>query len=78
MELCSICGAQEAYHGDLNHEFNLNGQLVPKSKQPTPTAASGIDMALRLLLLEKGILTPKELMLKEAELRSAIRVEKVP
>lgn len=77
MELCSICSAPEAYHAELNHEFNLNGQLIPKSKQPAPTAASGIDIALRLLLLEKGIITSQELMLKEAELRNALQVEKV-
>lgn len=34
-DLCGVCGMTRENHGDSNHEFNLEGVLIPK-KPPTP------------------------------------------
>jgi len=34
-ELCSICETKRDEHGDKQHEFNTNGDLIPK-KKPEP------------------------------------------
>lgn len=52
----------------LNHEFNLNNQLIPKHKsdkstervQRVPTVIGGIDLELRHILLEKGIISNED------------------
>lgn len=44
-EECSICGVTRENHGDLNHEFNTEGLLIPKKKpepaRNTPPAMRG-------------------------------------
>ena len=66
-EVCSICGGSEDEHGSLHHEFNLNNQLIPRSrevKRPKveriPTVVGAIDLELRHILLEKGIITNED------------------
>jgi hypothetical protein len=69
-ETCSICGKpQGAEHDQLNHEFNINGQLIPKakpahSKPPSayrPTVIGAWDIELRQALINKGIITHEDL-----------------
>jgi hypothetical protein len=62
-EPCSICGGSKDEHEILNHEFNLHNQLIPKVRptpkqqvQRVPTVIGGIDLELRHILLEKGII----------------------
>ena len=33
-EPCSVCGIKRDEHGDTNHEFNLDGQLIPLKPAP--------------------------------------------
>lgn len=33
---CALCGTQRDMHGDSNHEFNLDGQLIPRKPGPAP------------------------------------------
>ncbi len=35
-DLCSICNKTREMHGDMNHEFNLDGQLIQKKARPEP------------------------------------------
>lgn len=35
-ELCSICDKPRDMHGDMNHEFNTEGQLIQKKPRPEP------------------------------------------
>lgn len=66
-DACSICGGSKDEHEALNHEFNLHNQLIPKERskprpQPRqiPTVIGGIDIELRRVLLEKGIITNED------------------
>lgn len=33
---CGVCEETRENHGDKNHEFNINGQLIPKKAGPPP------------------------------------------
>lgn len=64
---CSICGGTEDDHKMLHHQFNLHNQLIPKKTlepkaqvQRVPTVIGGIDLELRHILLEKGIITNED------------------
>lgn len=65
---CSICGGSKEDHEMLHHEFNLFNQLIPKHKpqkanqpvQRVPTVIGGIDLELRHILLEKGIISNED------------------
>lgn len=66
-EICSICGGCKDDHEILNHEFNLNNQLIPKDRstpkrQPAgiPMVVGAIDIDLRRILLEKGIINNED------------------
>lgn len=69
-ETCSICGKDKDSHAELNHEFNTNGQLIPKAK-PVPsnkpqqvrsaTVIGAWDLELRQVLVNKGIITNEDL-----------------
>ncbi len=38
-DLCGVCSTKRDEHGDKNHEFNLEGELIPK-KKPEPARQS--------------------------------------
>lgn len=66
-EACTICGGTKDEHEELNHEFNLNNQLIPKQRtasRPQSRApimvVGAIDTQLRKILLDKGILTNED------------------
>lgn len=61
---CHLCGTTKADHIASNHEFSLSGQLIPRKEAPRMTVRPGTgnaDLALRALLVGKGIITPEEL-----------------
>lgn len=33
---CGICGTTRDMHGDKNHQFNMDGQLIPIKERPAP------------------------------------------
>lgn len=35
-ERCGVCEIARAEHGDMQHEFNLEGDLIPKKPSPPP------------------------------------------
>lgn len=35
-EECGVCGAQRDQHGDKQHQFNLDGQLIPLKPAEPP------------------------------------------
>jgi hypothetical protein len=70
--LC-FCGQDEEAHKGLNHEFSPDGSLVQKIPPTPPTPRVAVDVCLRLLLIEKGLITADELAFKEAELRDQLR-----
>jgi hypothetical protein len=55
----------------MAHRFDPGGQLIPV-EEPKPKAISGIDIPLRLLLVDKGLITLEELTLKEVALREQL------
>lgn len=66
---CLVCGTDRDDHGPMNHQFSEDGELRPvdrstprrqKNPQPTVIVAGAIDMPLRKLLLDKGILTSED------------------
>jgi hypothetical protein len=69
-ETCGLCGKDRDSHDELNHEFNTNGQLIPKAK-PSPsnrpqqvrsaTVIGAWDLELRQVLVNKGIITNEDL-----------------
>lgn len=78
-DLCAICGVLRSRH-DSNHKFSENGELeVVEPTRPRRSAAvSGIDIPLRLLLIDKGVITAEDLAVKEAQLRDKLRGESSP
>ena len=64
-ECCGICDLPRSAHDnpDINHEFNMDGQLIPKSskpKSPTPVKPGLALGRLIGMLANKGLLTPDE------------------
>jgi hypothetical protein len=67
---CLICGETDRdRHTDRNHQFSEDGELRPVDRstprrqnnpQPTVIVAGAIDMPLRKLLLDKGLLTSED------------------
>ena len=79
MEMCGLCGKDERSHMSLNHEYSITGQLIPRSQnQPeapqkvTVNMMSSSDVALRSLLVQKGLVTAEEIFTKEAEIRERL------
>lgn len=35
-DLCMICNKTREMHGDMNHKFSEDGQLIPIEKRPEP------------------------------------------
>lgn len=69
---CGVCGKSRAEHEDMNHEFDIVGNLRPKAAKQPPKALSSVDIPLRLLLIDKGVITAEELTVKEASLREQL------
>lgn len=72
--LC-FCGLDEQAHRSpsVAHRYSPEGQLIPKAEQPPGAkGVSGIDIPLRLLLMDKGLITAEELTLKEVALRDQL------
>lgn len=82
---CRICDRSRQAHreaeaaGEVHHKFSQNGELEqvdpPKPPQQKQTAAPGAPMSpsdpvLRLLLVEKGLVTGQELEEMTQRLRS--------
>lgn len=67
-ELCSICEVKRDEHGDMNHEFNLLGQLIPlkpaaparqdppKERDPNPKPHGVGEMEKAFLRLNEVLL----------------------
>lgn len=75
MTACGVCGQTLKEHKDLNHEYDIGGVLRPRVAQEKPrvSSGSGIDVVLRLVLIDRGYISADDLMLKEAELRDKLR-----
>lgn len=66
---CMVCSKDREGHrqaeaaGEVNHEFSETGQLVPlkKPERTVQTQTLPFDPVLRLLLVEKGLVTGAEL-----------------
>lgn len=77
-EVCSICPNTRENHGDMNHEFNTEGQLIQKKKAPEPRAKapehrddpkprdgdpnSRAIATMLEVLAEKGIFEPRDII----------------
>lgn len=67
-DICSICAGSKDEHEEMNHEFNLNNELIPKDrstpkmKQPRsmPRVVGAYDIELRQILLNKGIISHED------------------
>jgi len=76
---CKVCGGTRLAHRQLNHEFSEDGQLRQKQdppKQRPAAAASGIDLALRMVLIDAGVVSAEDIALKGAELRERIEARR--
>ena len=63
---CGVCSSDRAAHATLNHEFNVEGVLIPKKHTPQPLRRPPVpsdSVILRLInvLASKGILTEQDL-----------------
>lgn len=36
-DICAVCSSPRDQHGDMNHEFSINGELVTVKPGPPPT-----------------------------------------
>lgn len=77
-ELCGICNQARDMHGDMNHEFSVEGDLIPKKKAPEPRVSaprhrddpkprdgdpnSRAIATMLEVLAEKGIFEPKDII----------------
>jgi hypothetical protein len=74
--LCEVCRQTKAWHEEHRpqHEFSLDGQLrraQPMTVEaPMPNVSIPSDPILRLVLIEKGLITSEDLAEAEAKLRS--------
>lgn len=68
-EPCTICGNAEDEHDAMNHQYNLNHELITKvrstpAKQRRQTnqimVVGAMDTDLRRILLDKGIITGED------------------
>lgn len=69
---CGVCGRTKPEHENMAHKFDPGGQLIPVTEELKPKTISGIDIPLRLLLVDKGIITLEELTLKEVALHEQL------
>lgn len=69
---CGICTMDSATHkvaeesGNVNHGFSATGKLIPPNKNepkaaPVRTIIAVPDLALRALLVRKGVITSEDL-----------------
>lgn len=75
MAECGVCGLSPEAHASLNHEFSPSGELIPKktaTDSPKPVSLGGVDVVLRMVLIDLGIVTAEDLALKEAQLRDRV------
>lgn len=65
-ELCGVCGVAKPHHMAKNHEFNANGELIPKrrSTPPMKREASGVtdEVMSRTILRLVHVLTSRGLL----------------
>lgn len=77
-ELCAICNKTREMHGDMNHKFSEDGQLIPLEKRPEPRAqgpghrddpapkpTDEVSRAMATLvevLIEKNVLDAKDVL----------------
>lgn len=80
---CGVCHLPKKEHkklekaGDIHHEFTMDSQLIPIKGSPSPGGQSNtsttvqvpFDPVLRVILLEKGLITSEELQAKTDQLR---------
>lgn len=71
-DVCGVCGQGKEAHRSMAHEFSLTGQLIERKPLAAPIGASSIDLPLRMVLIDAGIITAQELVLKEAELGNVL------
>ena len=92
--ICEICGREKDDHEGLHHPFAPAGQgaRVPTpaevkraaqgEKSPgaprAPQVAQPVDLALRAVLLEAGIITPAQLEAADAKVRQGGIIVIVP
>ena len=75
-DLCGVCGYRREAHGDSNHEFNMDGDLIPK-KTPDPARSNpptergqallkdpttGVMLRMVERMIQKGLLTGDDLV----------------
>jgi hypothetical protein len=77
---CGVCGTPQGQHGGMNHKFSAEGilEVVEPQKQRKSSAPSSIDIPLRLLLIDKGLITQEDLTVKEMQLRDKLRGAAAP
>lgn len=72
-DVCQLCGLTRENHGDSNHEFSIDGQLIPTKPRPEPRQdpprervtqemkANTLAMLVEILA-EKDILNAKDIV----------------
>lgn len=72
---CKICGTPSGDPHPFRHQFTLkDGDLqstIPQKKEPAKITYAG-DIALRKLLLDKGLITGPELEAANAEMQALL------
>lgn len=68
-EVCGVCKGDKASHEGKVHKFSPSGELIEQKPIPRQAVASGIDIVLRLILIEKGLITMDDIVVKEEQLR---------
>lgn len=71
-EQCAVCGSTRAEHGDRVHAFtttknDLRERPTPEPQRPRTSVVS-TDVALRLALIDSGVLDAKQILAAEHKL----------
>lgn len=77
---CGVCGSLRQDHSGRNHKFSPEGilEVVEPQQERKRSAPSSIDIPLRLLLIEMGLITQEDLTVKEMQLRDKLRGATAP
>lgn len=67
-EPCGVCNETRDMHGDKNHKFSAEGQLIPLETKPKPpvqvapsTMQSNLILRMVEVLIQKGLLVGDDL-----------------
>lgn len=72
-EKCAICNLPRAEHADKMHAFtttpnDLRERPTPEPQRPRPPAVVSTDVALRLALIEAGVVSAEQILAAEHKL----------